>query len=160
MRPLLHYWREKMILIFSRRNLTGSEVTPRSSNIPPVTEAQAEALDAVHFTAASHCVRITPRPGDMLFINNLAVMHSRSSFEDSKFSKRYILRLWLNNPDKGWEIPPPLRIAWDRVFSQLDEIVNYWDIDPYSVRGRSLYLKAPPELVGPDGGGDRSSSCG
>ncbi|EFX00433.1 taurine catabolism dioxygenase family protein [Grosmannia clavigera kw1407] len=139
--PLLHLWQDKPVLIFSRRNLTGSKATPRSLEIPPMTEAQAEALDAVHFIAEEHCVTITPQPGDMVFINNFAVMHSRNSFQDSQTSKRYILRLWLHNPEVGWDVPPGLRLAWDRLFERVDEIVNYWDIDPYSERGRSLYRK-------------------
>ncbi|KAJ2981457.1 hypothetical protein NUW58_g6684 [Xylaria curta] len=130
-RALLHYWQEEPVLIYSRRNLTGSASTPRNPNIPPLSEAQAEALDAVHFTAAANCVSHTPEAGDMVFINNFAILHSRSTFQDTSEAKRYILRLWLNNPDAGWDVPPGLKLAWDRIFADMDEVQHHWDIDPY-----------------------------
>lgn len=55
LRPLLYYQPateadpERLIIQYSRRNLTGYLDCKRSANIPPLTEAQAEALDAVQF---------------------------------------------------------------------------------------------------------------
>ena len=130
--------------------------------LPPLTEPQAEALDAVHFTAAAHSVRIRPQPGDMFFVNNLAVLHSRAGFLNSDVGggghRRYALRLWLDDREKGWDVPPSLALAWDRIFAMVDEVENYWDIDPYVERGRQLFNK---EGNGRDPlGGTRSSSCG
>jgi hypothetical protein len=170
-RPLLHHLDERVYLVFSRRNLTGSEATPRSTKIPPMTEAQAEALDAVHFAAAADSVKIEPVPGDMLFVNNFGLMHSRGPFRsDPEAPKagrgRYALRLWLHNPAHGWEVPPGLRLAWDRVFGEDEDIANYWDIDPYVERGSSLYFKQRGMNVDCSSGGGagvdhgQSSSCG
>ena len=131
-----------------------------------MTEAQAEALDAVHFTAAANCLTITPQRGDMLFVNNMAIMHSRKSFRDSSQAKRYILRLWLYNPELGWQVPPGLQVAWDRIFDELEEIRDYWDIDPYDAREGSLYGKvktSEDEDRGREIGGNNygvSTSCG
>jgi hypothetical protein len=36
---------------------------PRSANIPPITEVQAEALDALHFTAEKYAVSLDFRQG-------------------------------------------------------------------------------------------------
>jgi hypothetical protein len=118
-----------------------------------MTEAQAEALDAVHISALKHCLKLKMTAGDMCFINNFAIMHSRNSFEDKDQASRYVLRLWLNNPGKGWEIPPGLQLAWDRIFEPIEEIVDYWDIDPFADRGR-LQMR---NLVSGD---TRSTSCG
>ena len=153
-RPIMHYWRDRLVTIFSRRNLVGSEATPRSPGIPPVTEAQAEALDAVHFAAAAHAVTVRPRPGDFMFVNNFALMHSRNAWEDSEASKRYILRLWLNDPEQGWEVPPALRLGWARIFEEADEITNFWDVDPDVARGRM------PRLDDGDGDGNGGSGGG
>ena len=107
-------------------------MTPRSRDIPPMTEAQAEALDAVHFCALKHSLKVDMRRGDMCFVNNLAIMHSRSAFEDDEPHKRYVLRLWLNNPDLGWQMPPRLQLFWDKTFAPHDEIMDYYDIDPFT----------------------------
>jgi uncharacterized membrane protein YgcG len=77
-------------------------------------------------------------------------MHSRNSFEDNNQAKRYVLRLWLSNPEKEWEVPQGLQLAWDRIFEPLEEISDYWDIDPFAERGRS-------RVFGPQGGGDGGS---
>ncbi|KAI0407889.1 Clavaminate synthase-like protein [Xylaria palmicola] len=156
-RALFHYWQEKLVLIYSRRNLTGSASTPRSPNIPPLSEAQAEALDAIHFTAAANCVSHTPEAGDMVFVNNFAILHSRSTFQDTSEAKRYILRLWLNNPETGWDVPPGLRLAWDRIFADVGEIQNYWDIDPYDALDSPLCekVKHTDDLDQPRGRGWR-----
>ncbi|KAH7367966.1 hypothetical protein B0T11DRAFT_276219 [Plectosphaerella cucumerina] len=154
-RALLHRWGDKIALIFSRRTLTGSEATPRSPSIPGMTAAQAEALDMVHFTADAHRVAITPRPGDMFFVNNLAVLHSRTAFRNSARNRRYALRLWLDDAARGWGVPPGLKLAWERVFGEMPEVDDFVDVDPYAPRGRS---------DSPDGSPPRppvrSTSCG
>jgi len=163
-RALLHSWRDKISMIFSRRNLTGSEATPRSPGIPPITDAQALALDTVHFTAAAHCVRFQPHLGDMFFVNNFAVMHSRNAFQDDDIGvwprrRRYVLRLWLDNPEHGWGVPPGLQLAWDRIFEDAEEIENHVEIDPYFERDRSLSYTSG-RAGGYGTGSTRSASCG
>lgn len=56
---------------------------PRSANIPPITEAQAEALDALHFEAEKNAVTLDFRPGDIQYVNNLSIFHARGAFKDS-----------------------------------------------------------------------------
>jgi hypothetical protein len=138
---LLHYHQGKVILNFSRRTLTSNDKFPRSrqsSTLEPLTEAQAEALDAIHFAAMKHGLEVNLLPGDICFINNLGLMHGRNSFEDSNESKRYFLRLWLRDPEKAWGIPDGLRHIHDLVFAPQPDIEDHWDIDPYSVPGHEL----------------------
>ncbi|KAH6971664.1 hypothetical protein BKA56DRAFT_594770 [Ilyonectria sp. MPI-CAGE-AT-0026] len=118
-RPLLFCEDGKVIMNFSRRILTGAPASPRSPMIPPITEAQAEALDAVHFTALKHQLSIPLQEGDIRFINNHAVLHGRDAFDDSDQSQRHLVRLWLRNPDKAWRMPAGLNMAWDRVYRDL-----------------------------------------
>ena len=129
------------ILNFSRRTLTSNDNFPRTRGshlYEPLIEAQAEAIDAIHFTAVKHGLEINLLPGDMCFINNLALMHGRNAFEDSDESKRYFLRLWLRDPENAWEIPEGLRKIHDLVFEPQPDIEDHWDIDPYSVPGHQL----------------------
>lgn len=89
LRPLLYYQPatktdlERLIIQYSRRNLTGYLECKRSANIPPLTEAQAEALDAVHFTAEENAISLDFHKGDIQFANNLSILHARGAFTDS-----------------------------------------------------------------------------
>jgi alpha-ketoglutarate-dependent taurine dioxygenase len=88
-RPLLHYTPstgdnpERMIIQYARRTFTGYWGLPRSSNIPPITEAQAEALDALHFLAEKHAVTLDFQQGDIQYVNNLSIFHARDGFKDT-----------------------------------------------------------------------------
>jgi len=89
LRPLLHYIPatekagEKMIIQYARRTFTGYQALPRSTEIPPITEAQAEALDAIHFLAERFAVTLDFREGDVQFVNNLSIFHARDGFKDT-----------------------------------------------------------------------------
>lgn len=47
-----------------------------------LTEAQLQALKVLNDLAEKHAVSIPAQPGDILFINNLAVLHKRDSYID------------------------------------------------------------------------------
>lgn len=126
---MLYYHHGKIIFSFSRRLLVGHlPHEPRTEGIPGLTEAQAEALDAVHFIARRHEVKISMQQGDLRFINNMAILHRREAFEDSVTDHRHLVRIWLNNELMCWKLPRPLQLAWARVFE--DERVGHWDIEP------------------------------
>lgn len=88
-RPLLYHQAaeadapERLIIQYARRTFTGYWGLPRSADIPPITEAQAEALDALHFTAEKSAVALHFQAGDIQFVNNLSIFHARGSFTDS-----------------------------------------------------------------------------
>lgn len=88
--PLLHHQAatadepERLIIQYARRTFTGYWGLPRSADIPPITEAQAEALDALHFTAEKNAVALDFHAGDIQFVNNLSIFHARGSFKDSE----------------------------------------------------------------------------
>lgn len=126
----MYYYDSKLITCFSRRLLVGHEpYEPRSRGIPGLNEAQAEALDAVHFIAKKHELKTVQMKGDIRFVNNMAVMHRREAFVDEGPHNRHLVRLWLNNEMMCWKLPRPLRLAWARVFED-DERTSYWDIEP------------------------------
>lgn len=67
--------------------------------VPPLTDAQTEALDFVDSLAQDPDIHLdmTFRPGDIQFVCNHYTMHSRTAFEDWEASedRRHLLRLWL-----------------------------------------------------------------
>ncbi|KAK4222793.1 hypothetical protein QBC38DRAFT_460039 [Podospora fimiseda] len=146
-RALMYFHDGKLITSFSRRLLVGHEpFTPRSKNIPGLTEAQAEALDAVHFIAKKHEIKPRMERGDIRFVNNLGLLHRREAFENVQGSKpRHLVRVWLNN-DEGmcWNLPRPLRLAWARVFEEEEGDGTgrgkYWDMAPlrHPITGRIM----------------------
>ncbi|KAK7915281.1 hypothetical protein PG985_012984 [Apiospora marii] len=131
-RPLMYHADGKLITNFSRRILTGAPpASPRTPGIPPMSEAQAEALDAVHFTAVKHQLSTRMEPGDVTFLNNHAVLHCRDAFEDDDDQRqRHLVRLWLRHPDKAWRVPAPLRMAWDRVYADVSDVDDEWPLRP------------------------------
>ncbi|KAK4223414.1 hypothetical protein QBC38DRAFT_51692 [Podospora fimiseda] len=98
-----------------------------SSGSSKLTAQQAEALATFQQVATQHQLRIESRPGDLMFINNWAVVHGREAFEDDVHQRRYLVRLWLRNEQLAWPLPEPLRIASHMVF--YDETVpEKWNI--------------------------------
>jgi hypothetical protein len=89
-RPLLQYQPangddpERLIIQYARRSFTGYWGLPRSSDIPPITEAQAEALDTLHFLAEKYAVALDFHQGDIQYVNNLSIFHARGGFVDSE----------------------------------------------------------------------------
>jgi hypothetical protein len=130
----------KLILSYSRRLLLGHLPTePRTPGIPGLTEAQAEAIDALHFTAKRHEFKPRLMKGDLRYINNMGIMHRREAFENSADTERHLVRIWLNNETMCWKLPRDLRIAWARVFDD-EEREEHWDIVPPRKDGKILRI--------------------
>jgi alpha-ketoglutarate-dependent taurine dioxygenase len=71
------------VIQYARRGFSGFLHLPRSANIPPITEAQAEALDALHFHAERFSVTLDFQKGDVQYVNNLGIFHARDGFVDA-----------------------------------------------------------------------------
>ena len=56
---------------------------PRSKSMP-ITEAQAEALDALHFLSEKYSLGLNFQKGDIQYINNLSILHARDGFRDDE----------------------------------------------------------------------------
>ena len=61
---------------------------------------EIEVLD--YFDALCHrpgmAVAMAFRQGDMQFVNNFVILHSRSEYRDAPDNRRHLVRLWLENP--------------------------------------------------------------
>ena len=82
----------------------------RFEDVPRISAALKEAMDLVDELAADPALHfdMSFEPGDMQFVNNHLVLHSRTSFEDhpDPDQRRHLLRLWLAASD-GPALPAP-----------------------------------------------------
>ncbi|TFK34849.1 hypothetical protein BDQ12DRAFT_669048 [Crucibulum laeve] len=116
-KPLLFYEDGHMILQYTRRLFTGYGEQTRTPHIPPITEAQAEALDAIHFLAEKYALSLNFQKGDIQYINSLGLLHARDAFRDDSEHTRHLIRLWLRNDELAWRTPKPLEPNWRKLYS-------------------------------------------
>jgi hypothetical protein len=108
------YYEEPRFAVFNGRfyaqhGPTYVKSAQRFPEVPRLTPAQLEAMDLVNTLAADNRFRLDMdfRQGDIQFLNNHLVFHSRTAFVDFEAPelKRHLLRLWLRTPHYR-EIPP------------------------------------------------------
>jgi hypothetical protein len=78
--------------------------------VPKFTPAQKEAVEVYRQTVEESALDIEFRRGDIQFLNNFVMLHTRREYEDWPESerKRHLLRLWLYDP-AGRTIPKEQR---------------------------------------------------
>ncbi|ORX90130.1 Clavaminate synthase-like protein [Basidiobolus meristosporus CBS 931.73] len=131
-RPLLYYVENNLIIQYARRSFTGFGKNPRRDDIPPITEAQAEALDALHYIAEKYNLGVDFQKGDIQYINNLSIFHARDGFTDSEEKQRHLLRLWLH-PENAWKLPKQLEPVWNKIYhKERDEV---FPLEPTTLSG-------------------------
>lgn len=86
-------------------------------------------------------LKIATQPGDVHFVNNLAVLHRRDDFidddgesysgghegEDRK-KKRHLVRMRIRNEKLRWDLPQELEGEWKKAFG--DEGERFWHLEP------------------------------
>ncbi|KAI0152987.1 TfdA family taurine catabolism dioxygenase TauD [Xylariaceae sp. FL1272] len=122
---------ERVALQYGRRYFVGFGSLPRSENIPPITEAQAEALDTLHFTGEKFCVNTEFQKGDMQYVNNLSIFHARDGFVDKGDKQRHLLRLWLRDPENAWTTPSHLRPRWAQIYDGITPENEVFPLEPF-----------------------------
>ncbi|KAF5229879.1 hypothetical protein FAUST_10128 [Fusarium austroamericanum] len=137
-RPLIHHQPastdgktpERVVLQYARRYYVGFGALPRGNHIPPITEAQAEALDTLHFLGERFSVSTDFQKGDIQYVNNVAVFHARDGFRDTEDQQRHLLRLWLRDPEYAWETPAALSERWERVYGGVTPELQTFPLEP------------------------------
>jgi hypothetical protein len=68
--------------------------------VPKFTDAQKEAIAVYRATVEECALDIDFNPGDIQFLNNFVMLHTRREYEDwpETARKRHLLRLWLSDP--------------------------------------------------------------
>lgn len=127
---------DRILLQYARRYFTGFGALPRSADVPPLSEAQAEALDALHFLGKRFSVGLEFRAGDAQFVNNLACFHARDAFRDDEGQRRHLVRLWLRDPEFAWDTPHELREKWEGLYTGIRPEREVFPLEP-TVRAES-----------------------
>lgn len=79
--------------------------------IPPLSEAQQKAAKILEETCQRLALHMILEIGDIQFLSNLHVLHSRTAYKDypPPAPRRHLMRLWLATPENegGWKLPFP-----------------------------------------------------
>ncbi|KAL4931227.1 uncharacterized protein BDV17DRAFT_289209 [Aspergillus undulatus] len=113
-----------------RRYFVGFGSPPRNPNILPISEAQAEALDTLHFTGERFCVNTEFQEGAIQYVNNLAIFHARDGFVDSE-EKQGHLRLWLRDMQNAWHTPDFLAPRWAQIYEDVKPENEVFPLEPF-----------------------------
>lgn len=94
--PVYSYFADKLSINFNARMIrTGQDKIGRE-----LDALEQDAIDAIIALARDPALRLDMdfRPGDIQFLNNYVILHSRTGWEDADDPKqrRLLLRLWLN----------------------------------------------------------------
>jgi len=110
--PIFNYYKSRLFIRYNRPYIESAQ---RFADVPRLTAAQIEALDLFDELChdASLCFDMELQPGDMQFVNNYVVLHSRTRYEDfaDPDKKRHLLRLWLFTPGLN-DIPDSLKMRY------------------------------------------------
>jgi Taurine catabolism dioxygenase TauD, TfdA family len=109
--------------LFCRYNRTYIESAQRFAEVPRLSARQVEAMDLIDALCDDPALYLDMalQRGDMQFISNYTVLHSRTDFEDwpERERRRYLLRLWLDT-GRVAELPASFAdryddtLAWQR----------------------------------------------
>jgi hypothetical protein len=138
--PVMWVANGKPIIQFTYTPLIGSERSPRDESLPEVSVKQRLAMEMLESTASRFSHTLQREPGDILFVNNLSVLHARDSYNDdnvtsapgSSNSGRHFLRLFVRDPERSWVKPKQLQTDLDQLFApeQVQHLPVH-DTDPY-----------------------------
>lgn len=120
--PVFAYHNDRLFARLGRKYVESAQ---RFAGVPSLTDEQVQAMALVEDYAASDELRleIKYRPGDMIFLNNHVMLHSRTEFEDydEPERRRHMLRMLLFTPGYA-DVPPYVE--------HLNDIVRSWGANP------------------------------
>lgn len=102
----------KLTSHYSRTYIEAAQEMP---GVPRLTAAQWEALDLLAAVADEVAMEMTLASGDIQFLNNHAVYHARTAFQDAPSGpRRNLHRLWLSVPNSR-ALPDDHAVLWGDV---------------------------------------------
>jgi hypothetical protein len=106
--------------------LTGTQSNP-DGEVSRLSQLQHEALKELERIARKSELMLDLQPGDMVFVNNHALLHSRDHFRDQGPHSRHLVRMWLRDPDLAWQLPPVLARGNHRIYYE-NELRERWAV--------------------------------
>jgi hypothetical protein len=96
--PVFEFHEGKLSCRYSRRMI---EFAQKTTGVT-LSDIEKEAFDVMDGLIGELQLKIDFAPGDIQFLNNYVILHSRTAFEDYQEPdrRRHLLRLWLTVP--GW----------------------------------------------------------
>lgn len=144
--PVFNFYKDRLLTSYVRSTARKAQ---RFAEVPRLTDAQNQAFDLIDELASSPKYRLDLafEPGDIQFLNNHYIMHSRTAYEDHQEPerRRHLLRLWLACAD-GPPMPAP--------YAEFQGKTDTGRPDGYLMPG--VRLSAPLEVE--DGGPGDSAS--
>jgi len=98
-----------------------------------ISNVQKEAMASVEQVAKDIGIELDSQVGDIQFVNNYAILHSRDKFEDSAENNRHLLRLGIRDPENAWNVPHKYEKLFNQSFNVPLEKQNIpvTDFDPW-----------------------------
>jgi hypothetical protein len=113
--PVFNWHEGSLSTIYQRQYI---ESARRSSDVPPLTASQIEAMDMFDALANDSALNMQMEflPGDVQLVHNHTILHDRTAFEDwaEPERKRHLLRLWLA-PANARPLPPIFAERYGRI---------------------------------------------
>lgn len=149
--PLLEFHAGNLLVSMDPARI-GPHPLSHDNSIPSLTPEQEEALAILQSAAEKHQIQLETQPGDIVFINNLGLLHAREAYSDSATSSRHLVRLWLRNTELGWAIPPSMKMPWDAAFGdRAAKVLNrYYPIVPMPEYMECKYSNGTAAFVADD----------
>jgi len=102
--PIVFQYKGRVITLYDRNWLAKP-----NSGAPPLTKQQEDAIDYLEELAGKYALHMVLEEGDMQFVHNLHMLHSRTGYKDhptNPLLQRHLFRLWLSEKpeDGGWEV--------------------------------------------------------
>ncbi|MFF3935813.1 TauD/TfdA family dioxygenase [Streptomyces phaeofaciens] len=140
--PLASWHGGKLSIRYHRPYLESAQRFP---DVPRLEPADVELFDLVDRLAGSPEFRLDVdfAAGDLLLVNNYAVLHSRTEYEDfaEPERKRHVLRLWLTLR-RGRDLPP-----------------DFWGDLPAAADGSGRGGVTPRDVIAAPGSAGPDGSC-
>ena len=128
-RSPIYCYEGRILFNFVREPLTGFDDKCHYKSLSMLSSKQREALDFVETLAQKNQLVLSMQEGDLTFINNFGILHSREAFEDDVTHTRHLVRMWLKNDNSAWKLPGPLEDGNKRVFHN-EHSTEKWNVLP------------------------------
>lgn len=117
-------------LALAKTFLVGSEVYPLTADAPPLSKEQTRALEVMTRLCQENSFKVSQNPGDILFVNNLSILHARDSYENGRQpgTARRLLNLMLRDTAMAWDQPKDSRTEFEGEIHILPDEQVLWTI--------------------------------